>query len=232
MNLPMEVLLVAGVFALYLQDSALLLHYDEIVLTRGTRWNASIGGPLEFGGRRLYLPAPWAPTQPVFRASWLGEAGDERPRTQRGHFVAALSVLHAGCRALWALLLVVLPLLLWWYPHPLALLALTVAVYATTAWLALRVWRHRRVFELERREALAVGFELLCCPPHAINLVRRLSMRRGLRGDVFDTVRDCLDEAAARDARTGIGERLAYALDFHGEQARLLQARDRLENVR
>ena len=54
MNLPMEVLLVAGVFALYLQDSALLLHYDEIVLTRGTRWNASIGGPLEFGGRRLY----------------------------------------------------------------------------------------------------------------------------------------------------------------------------------
>lgn len=229
MNLSMEVLLVAGVFALYLQDSALLLHYDEIVLTRGARWNVSTGGPLEFRGRRLFLPDPWAPTQPVFRTSWLGEAQPDRPRTQRHHFLASLSAVRAGCRVLWALLMLALPLLLWAFPHPLALLALTAAVYASTTWLAVQVWRCRRVFELERRDALAMAFELLCCPPHAINLVRRLSLRRGLREDALDAMRRCLDDDGMRQAHERMRERLSYALDFHGEQPRLVAARQRLE---
>lgn len=232
MNLPMEVLLVVGVFALYLQDSALLLHYDEIALERGaTRWHASTGGPLEFRDRRLYLPDPLRPTQPIFRVSWLRGADGERSRSNVMHFVAALGVLRGGCRCLWALLMVVLPALLWAYPHPLAMLALVAAVYATSAWLAWCVWRHRRAFELADRAALAMGFELLCCPPHAINLVRRLSLRRGLHGDAIDAVRRWLRDDDARQMRERIRERLAYAMDFHGEQAALVQARRRLEDV-
>ena len=231
MNLPMEVLLVAGVIALYLQDSAMLLHYDEVVLTHdASRWRATAGGALEFRGRRLFVPAPWRPAQAAFRTSWL-QARDERPRTQLSHFIGGLSALKRAGHALWALLLVALPLLLWRFPHPLALLALTVLVYATTAWLAWRVWRFRRVFELPPREALKMGFELLCCPPHAINVARRLSLRRGLDGDAIVAARRWLNEDEARQARECMRERLAYAMDFHGEQAGLVQARRRLEEA-
>lgn len=234
MNLPMEVLLVAGVIALYLQDSAMLLHYDEVVLTRDpSRWHATAGSAMEFRGRRLFVPDAWRPARAAFRTSWLqaDNAHNERQRTQLGHFIAGLTAVRHGCHGLGALLLVALPVLLWVFPHPLALLALTMLVYATTAWLAWRVWRFRRVFELQPREALTMGFELLCCPPHAINLVRRLSLRRGLDGDAITAVRRWLNDDEARQARECMRGRLAYAMDFHGEQAGLVQARQRLEET-
>lgn len=232
MNLPMDLLLVLGVYALYLQDSALLLHYDEVVLMRSrARWRASTGGPAEFDGRRLFLPNPLQPTQPLFRGSWLVGSSALGQRARTYHFVASLRALNGGCRTLWALLLLGLPVLLWAYRHPLALLALVVAVYATTAWLAFQVWRHRRVYRLAPKQALSVGFELLCCPPHAINLVRRLSLRHGVDGDVVGVLGQWLDRDEARRVGESMRQRLAYAMAFRGDDADLLQAQRKLEEL-
>lgn len=235
MNLSMEFLLVVGVLALYLQDSMLLLHYDEVVLERsGWRWRASTGSAFELAGRRLYVPNPWRPTDATFRLTWLDDDADVRPEHWAGlnHFVAGLAALKGGCRLLWLLLLLVLPLLLWRFPHPLALLALTAMVYATCAWLVVQLWRYRRVFGLSGSEVRSVGFEALCCPPHAINLIRRLSLRRGLRGNAIDVASRVLPaEDAARTGRA-IGERMALALDFAEDDARLLKAKQRLEVLR
>ena len=232
MNLPMELLLVFGVFALYLQDSMLLLHYDEVVLERsGWRWRASTGSGFELAGRRLYLPDPWRPTTAMFRLTWLGEGDQSPPPHWSGlnHFVAALDALKGGCRLLWLLMLLVLPLLLWRYPHPLVLLALLATVYATCGWLVLQLWRYRRVFGLSTREVGSIGFEAMCCPPHAINLVRRLTMRRGLRGNAIDVANRVLDREDATRIGRAIGERMALALDFAEGDEQLLQARQRLE---
>lgn len=233
MNLPMELLLVLGVIALYLQDSVLLLHYDEIALTRtGSRWRASAGGPMEFRGRRVFVPDPLRPAGCLFRCSWLGDGDGSSTRPARTrHFIASLGAVAGGCRVLWALLLVGLPLLLWAYAHPLALLALLVIVYATTAWIAFQVWRHRRVYGLESRQALAMGFELLCCPPHAINVVRRLSLRHGLHGDAVGAVAYWLDRDHARRTGEAMRERLSYAMAFRGDDAALLRARERIEEL-
>lgn len=232
MNLPMELLLVLGVYALYLQDSVLLLHYDEIALTRaGPRWRASAGGPVELRGRRVFLPDPLRPAGALFRCSWLGMGDGSAQRPGTRHFIASLGAVKGGCRALWALLLVGLPLLLWAYAHPLALLALLVLVYATTAWIALQVWRHRRVYGLDSRQALSMGFELLCCPPHAINVVRRLSLRHGLHGDAVAAVAHWLDRDDARRTGDAMRERLSYAMAFRGDDAALLRARERIEEL-
>ncbi|HEY5849317.1 MAG TPA: hypothetical protein VIT62_00915 [Lysobacter sp.] len=235
MNLPMELLLVAGVLALYLHDSMLLLHYDEVVLERsGWRWRASTGSGFELAGRRVYLPSPWRPTDATFRQTWLDDGAGTASEYWAGlnHFVAALAALKGGCRLLWLLMLLVLPLLLWRFPHPLALLALAAAVYATCAWLVVQLLRYRRVFGLSKREAATIGFEAVCCPPHAINLVRRLSLRRGLRGNAIDVAHRVLQgEDAARIGRA-IGERMALALDFAEDDERLLRAKRRLEVLR
>ncbi|UNK48583.1 hypothetical protein MNR01_12590 [Lysobacter sp. S4-A87] len=235
MNLPMELLLVVGVFALYLQDSMLLLHYDEVVLERsGWRWRASTGSGFELAGRRLYLPDPWRPGSAMFRLTWLGD-GAPAPQghwAALNHFVAALDALKGGCRLLWVLMLVALPLLLWRFPHPVVLLALAAAVYATGGWLVVQLWRYRRVFGLSTREVGSIGFEALCCPPHAINLVRRLTLRRGLRGNAIDVASQVLDRDGATRIGQAIGARMAVALDFAEGDERLLQARQRLEVLR
>lgn len=229
----LQLLLVLGVFAFYVLDSALLLHYDEIVLTRrGRRWLASAGSQTRLGGRYLYLPDPLRPAAPLFRGGWLDTARPAEHWAGLDHFVAALARFAAPCRLLWLLLLVALPLMLWRAAHPNAMLALAAGIYATVLWIGLRLWRLRRVLELSGRQALGLAFELLCCPPHAINTVRKLCERRGLHGDALAAARRLLGPGRTAQLAGQIGERLQLALDFRGDDPRLLDARQRLERLR
>jgi len=232
MTPSMDVLLVGAVVALYLQDATLLLHYDEVALTRTSRgWRASTGG-IEARDRRVFVPDFFRPAQPLFRSSWLSDPAHASTRTQTFHFVDALSVFALPLRLLWLCLFFALPLLLWRRPDPLWLLTLTGMVYGITAWLCVGVWRFRRVLELGARDALTLAFELLCCPPHALNLVRRLSLRRGLNEDAVDAVRRLLPAATVARAGEQMEQRLSYALAMRGDDAVLLRARNRLEELR
>lgn len=210
-----EALLVLGVIALYLQDSVLLLHYDELVFTRARRhWRANAGGS-EWGGRYLHLPNPLAPAHAMFRASWLAEAeGTASEHDSRDHFLDGLRPFRIGARVLWCELLVMLPLVLWALPHPLLVLAVFALVYASVLVLALQLWRYRRVLELRGRDVAGLAFELLACPPHAINVVRRLSLRRGLGGDALAFAARAV---AARDLprlQAAIATRIQLASDL------------------
>lgn len=229
----LQLLLVLGVFAFYLHDSALLLHYDEIVLTRrGRRWFASAGSQTRLAGRYLYLPDPLRPAAPLFRGGWLDTGQPAEHWAGFDHYLVALTRFAAPCRLLWWLLLVMLPLMLWRAAHPMAMLALAGAIYASVLWIGLRLWRLRRVLELSGRQALGLAFELLCCPPHAINTVRRLCERRGLRGEAMAAARRLLGAGHTATLAGEIGERLNLALDFRGDDPSLLDARRRLERLR
>lgn len=232
---PLELLLVLGVIAFYLQDSAMLLHYDEIVVVQHSRgWSASAGSASQIGGRYLYLPNPLQPTAALFRGGWLVDPAQTPREHWAGldHFVAALEGFHFLCWLLWSLLLIWLPLLLWRYPHPLAMLALAGMIYLSVLMIGLRIWRYRRVLELSGKQALSLAFELLCCPPHAINVVRRLCARRSLHGNALDAVQHLLDPSQRGGIADKISERLSMARDFHGDDARLIAAKQRLELLR
>jgi hypothetical protein len=236
MTLPsVELLLVLAVVALYLQDSAMLLHYDEIaVVRRGEGWSASTGANGRLHGRYLYLPNPLRPGAALFRCGWLSGPAPAPREHWAGwrHFVAALAGFAPGCWLLGSLLMVALPVLLWRMPHPLLMLALAAAIYGTVAAIGWRLWRYRRVLELSGRQALSLAFELLCCPPHAINVVRRLCARRGLRGNAFDAAERLLSPARTQAIAGEIGERLSMAMDFHGDEPRLVEAKQRLDGLR
>jgi hypothetical protein len=229
-----EVLLVLGVVVLYLQDSLLLLHYDELVFTRaGRHWVASTGGS-HWGGRYLHLGNPFTPARAMLRASWLSAetAGAMATRSSLAHFLDGLRPFRIGARVLWGELLVLLPLVLWALPHPLLVLAVFALVYATVAVLALQLWRWRRVLELRSRDVAALAFELLACPPHAINVVRRLSLRRGLGGDALAFAARAV---AARDLprlQAGVAARIQLASDLSADadprRQALQWARERL----
>src|SRR3546814_8336437 len=122
------------------------------------------------------LLAPW---RPLLRGaipdapSAIPEASSLEP------VLKALRPLQVGVTLLAALLLVGVPALLWRYPHPLALLALTAAIYLVALLLVISLWRRREAFGLERRTAAWLAFESVACPPHAINLVRKHGLQIG-----------------------------------------------------
>lgn len=236
MTLPsVELLLILAVIGLYLQDSAMLLHYDEIAVVRqGDGWSASAGFSGQIHGRYLYLPNPLRPTAALFRCGWLAGPTSSPREHWAGldHFVAALHGFAAACWLLWSLLLIALPALLWLLPNPLLMLALAAAIYGSVLVIGWRLWRYRRVLELSGRQALSLAFELLCCPPHAINVVRHVCARRGLRGNALDAAQRLLARTHRQRIAGEIGERLSMATDFHGESPGLAEAKRRLEALR
>ncbi len=183
--LEAEVLLVVALFALYLQDSAQLLHFDEVLVEGGgRRWRVSTGSALELRGRFLSLPAPLLPMRTRLRASWLhADAAPVDTPAALARFERTLWPVRIGCVLTCAILLGVMPWLLLGSRDPVQLLAALLATWllivAMSAWLALR----HAALGLSRRQLGGLALESLLCPPHAINLYRRLCALRGFHGD-------------------------------------------------
>src|SRR3546814_3069414 len=149
------------------------------------------------------LLAPW---RPLLRGaipdapSAIPEASSLEP------VLKALRPLQVGVTLLAALLLVGVPALLWRYPHPLALLALTAAIYLVALLLVISLWRRREAFGLDRRTAACLAFESVACPPHALNLVRKLGLRKPLPGHAMSMANDPLDAPRLAEGRGREGE--------------------------
>lgn len=180
-----EVLLVLALVALYLQDSASLLHFDEVLVAGDRRgWQVTTGSELEMRGRFLQVPNPLLPARTRFRASWLRPAdGPAEDPEALARFAGRLWAVRGGCIVAGAALLVALPALLVTTHDPAWLLApLGTAYLAIVAMLA-ALSAQRAALGLSRWKLAALCAESLLCPPHAINLYRRLCALRGFRGD-------------------------------------------------
>ena len=190
-------MLLLGILAFYVYDAALLLYADEVVFMRkARRWSAAIGDGAIVGGRYLAFPALLSPGSPVFRAAWDADLGGEvRPTT-----ATVLGVLRPLRWQAWLLalaLFAVVPLALALHFPPTWLLGVLAVIYLPTALAMLHIARRREILGLTRREVAAIAFDVLACPPFALNLVRRVSLRCGL-ADAAPVFADAVLDAASR----------------------------------
>ncbi|MGY1458653.1 hypothetical protein ACW5F0_08410 [Luteimonas sp. A534] len=236
MMLDAGVLLAMGLVAFYVQDSSQLLYVDEIVVV-GTRrgWRFRLGS-LELGGRFLHVPNPLLPARAMFRANWL-EADRSVQESPAGlsEFVAELVALGRCCVALCFLLLVALPAAILAYRVPSVLLAILGCAYAVIALMLALLARRRRRLGLSGRDVVALGIGALLCPPHAINLVRKVCLVRGLRGDPLAFAARTLAAADGARLRKGIEARIDLvaraddsAIHVDGMRAQLGHVRETL----
>jgi hypothetical protein len=179
--LDTRLLLMAGVIALYLYDASLMLFRDEVVFTRGRRrWRGTLGSGMLLGGRYLVMPGAWTPGLPVFRACWSEARPRSDARVPMRVLLRALRPLQWASRVLAVLLFVALPMLLWLKPGTEWMLALVVGLYgiaiACVAW----AWRCRRAFGLDGKGIALLAFDVVACPPFAVNVVMKLTLRLGL----------------------------------------------------
>ena len=182
-SLASEALLMLGVFGLYLLDAAMLLYADEVVLTRGRKgWSASIGAGYMLGGRFPCLPAPFAPWRATFRESWDATLQPDATAPAEAFWRALLPVQCASA-VLSGLLFVVLPSALFLHATHMQLLILIATVYCTSATCIAYTIRRRHILGLSGRAVAALAFDVLACPPFAVNIARKISLARGLGAD-------------------------------------------------
>jgi hypothetical protein len=180
-----EILLPLVALACYLFDSSLLLYSNELVYGRHRdEWRHDVASPVVLFGRQLWLPNPLFPERPSFRIHWT--ATDARPEGEDlealGVFLRALRPLALPIQGmLW--LLIGLPIELWCFGAGLGLLALFATFYLLIGLSLGYIYYQRRSLGLSRRGFLSLSLDVLACAPFAINLVRKLCLRRSLAGN-------------------------------------------------
>ncbi len=195
-----EWLLLLGIVALYLYDSALLLAVNEAIITPRGRdgWRLAFGSErFPFRGREPYFPHPWLPHRPLYRLVWRfeGDAPAEASPPPPRHLGPLGWLVWLMAVALFVLLPAGLfsPL-----GQPLLFAALALfygAELAALTW----IWRHRGDWNCRGGRYASLVFECVTCPPFALNLVRRLST--AAHGKVgLPSARPLLDAAAWSEA--------------------------------
>jgi hypothetical protein len=234
-TLSTEALLVGGVAAFYLLDSAMLLYSDEVVFTESCgSWSWSGGSAWQLLRRNPYLPNPLSPDSLTFRASWSlsPPARLESYRDSLRAVSDALVPLRRAVVVLLVLLLAGLPLYLYiGLDAPVVVLALVIYVTALVA--AVLLVRRRRLFGLSNRECAELALGSLACPPLAINLVRKIALRMPLIEDPLAFAQELLDAESfaglLRAARRWIEEELEWEADGSARHAELGRYRARIE---
>ena len=227
-----EGLLVLGILAFYLQDCAMLLYQDEmLVVGDGTRWRIRADAGTRWSGRYLALPEPLRPDLLLFRATWAAAPpGDDA--LAPGTLAKRLKPLRAGCAVLFALWLVAVPVLLFRLPGSPALLATAAAVYLIAATLGLWLWLRRADLGLPARDAAALIAEAVLCPPFSVLLARKVCFRAGLRGDPL-VLASGLQPAERQALKSAIEARMDGLLAFSEPDSagaiELVRERARLE---
>jgi hypothetical protein len=179
--LSYEVELLALAVLFYLYDSSVLLYSNEAILTcdRAQRWTATTGWiGFVLAGRSLCLLNPFTPYRPSFRLSWdfnlLEPETKDREwpkRAQEFESIAPLTV-TAGIA-----LFLMLPLGMFTEFGRYAVISAVVVLYGSILLALFQLRRKQILAAAGRRHFWGFAFECLACPPFAVNMVRRITLR-------------------------------------------------------
>ena len=210
--IPPYVLLLVVILLIYLLDCLVLLYANEAVAkSHHEGWCVDFGsGQAWVAGKRVYLLNPFTPLAAVYRTHWkiaerLPHADESAlARWSEHHRLIARLNTHIAATAWVVLVLLPVAMLLW---GPLGFLAGAALSWIVVIVLLLGFASCRRALALSRGEFALLAFECLACPPCAVNLLRKLSLRYSLNVDLVVV-------AAGLDAGQA-----ARVLDRVGQQA-------------
>ena len=211
-GIPPYVLLLVAIYLIYIIDSLVLLYANEaIIKSHEPGWRVDFGSRQAWvAGKRIYLLNPFTPSTAIYRAHW--KTAEQWPHADE----SALADWAAHCRLIsrldsrivataWVVLVILPAAMLLWGPFGFL-------VGAALSWLVviallIRFAACRRALDMGKGDFALLAFECLACPPCAVNLLRKLSLR-------FRMNIDLVALAAAMDTAQA-----ATVLDRVGQQA-------------
>jgi hypothetical protein len=209
----------------------LLLHPNEAILKVGVRqdWRSGFGSKnTRLAGKELYIPNPLNPGAAVFRLSWHDET--LFPSYQAGweSRLGALRRFQVPVWWLFFLSFLVLPTVLFGHFGDALLLMVFSLIYLTVVLIAVLLYLDKETFAFSRREFWLAAFDLLICPPFAINVIRRLSLRWPIEEDFAAAASRLQTAARWRETESELRNRLideVYGEDEGSPRSKALKER-------
>jgi hypothetical protein len=236
-----ETLLMVLVLGLYLYDSALLLYSNEaiLVLAGNNRWLAGFGSNrTTLGGREFYLPSPLLPTRQLLRLSWKVEGVPAGSASVAANFAANMPFSGPLAPWVWSLaaaLFIGLPLALYGGLGDWFIVWAFGLVYVNVVSMVLCLWVYRQQFNLGGRAFALLAFDLVLCPPFALNIIRKLSLRVVVKED-FVTAARCLQQPpdwqlTQTELLARLDDEIHSEADGSARQTALQQRRENIESA-
>lgn len=214
-GVPPYLLLLVVILLIYLLDCIVVLYANEaIVKPHESGWRVDFGSRQGWiAGKRIYLLNPLTPLAATYRTHWqVGEASarvDEGTLARCADHTRLIARLDARIAMTAWVVLIILPLAMMLRG------SLGFLIGAAISWvlvivLLVRFFASRVELELGWGEFSLIAFECLACPPCAVNLLRKLSLRYRMNiGLVGLTVAMPEDRAAI------VFERIGEQVDAH-----------------
>lgn len=210
---------VLAIVLFYLYDTALLLKPEEGLLSPlRSGWRAQLasrGFELR-QNRLLWLPA-FALHRPVYRQHWSttrihlpGDAAFSKAVEAHARSFKAFAL---PLYLLAALLFLGLPAaLLVLHSELLQLIALAL-IYLSTACLSWLALRHGKQGHSNRSFARSTAFQILLCPPFALNVVRKLSLSYEIQADLLQTAQALMSVSQWQDLAAQVQQLMQREMD-------------------
>jgi len=227
--------------ALYIYDCSHLLHANEGVMERRWgRWVVRLGSrSIRFAGKRFFLANMLTPHRPLYRLRW----DFEQPRVKSAGTKAAelrahpeLMLLAPSVWAVFFAMFVLLPFALLYASAGANVLVAVATLYATILALVGLIGIRRNALGLSTRQAWALVFECLVCPPLAINALRKISLSTPCDESLVAAVHRLVDDEGKMQFDAQCVDRLDEEIDFEGEgsarASRLLAAKSQFAIAR
>ena len=227
-------LLVAG---LYLYESSVLLYCNQAVLSpiRANDWRVQFGlKHLNIRGKELCFAQLLMPWRPLFVLTWRfeGRASSKQetgPQTEQPE-AAARAPWQPPPAASYQILIpivwwlsiatfIVLPLGLFTSLGDMAVLYAAGMLYIGILVLLLALWRYRNHFQLSKKDLFSLGFEFVICPPFALNVIRRLSLKIKIEDDLEPIAHGLQSPQAWQLTRDLMLERLDDQIDYEPQDS-------------
>ena len=122
------------------------------------------------------MPNPLVPTQPIFRVSWRFENGTSDAATSWESKADELTCFVPLVWSLFALCFGALPFVIFSRAGDLLILAVFLLIYVNVISIVMLLWIRRRRIEVTSRQFATLAFDLLICPPFAMNIIKRLAL--------------------------------------------------------
>lgn len=183
MHLPLEILIIIGLYGFYLYDSARLYFFNEFNVTKGIRSSFKfqhITKSFSFLSKYLFIPNMFFSYQLIFRCAW--KIKQSIPSDQSTD-VDSILLISKTLRPLQStnilislLTLVLLPLLLLLKLSYLPLAITIITIYILNISSLLFVILKRKSLQLSWAKIFQFFLDILLCPPFALNLLRKIGL--------------------------------------------------------
>lgn len=228
MILPFEQLLVLGAICIYLFDSALLLQPNQLIMVcSDDKWTFGLpSARWEILRKHPYLPNPVTPHRGLFPATWfqIADSCEIDTLISRQLLLGAMRPIQIASILLLLLLFLGLPITLLLMHTSTAFIGLLVLIYLDIIFMLAFAVKRRQKLMLSKSDLVKLAFDALACPPLAVNMVRRISVRQPFTGNPIALARRAGFDELARSMAIQITPRVTEMLEIENDE----EIRDRL----